>query len=121
MQWNVRCNLHRLTGSLRSVCIDYNGGYIEDKGLDFCARFFKGSDGGTIPERDGAISKIFFFFNKSQCKSKKTNKFLQFEDKGTQGTYCTEGGRSYMGVLKTTGEWLGLDVQLCKKKKKALE
>lgn len=40
------------------MCIDYNGGYIEDRGLDFVL-VFKGSDGGTIPERDGAISKVF--------------------------------------------------------------
>lgn len=60
---------------------------------------FKGSDGGTIPERDGAISKVFLFFffilNKSQCKSKKDKYvYLQFlKIKGTRGTYCTgEGG-----------------------------
>lgn len=54
--------------------------------------------GGTIPENGTVrLVRVFFFLlllNKSQCKSKKTNKFfLQFEEKkGTRGTYCTERG-----------------------------
>lgn len=51
------------------------------------------------PYQNGTV-RLVRFLNKSQCKSKKTNTFLQFEDKGTQGTYCTGG--SYMDVLKTT-------------------
>lgn len=44
-------------------CVQTIMGDIQKIGVGFCARFFKGSDGGTIPERDGAISKVFFFFS----------------------------------------------------------
>lgn len=59
------------------------------------------------PYQNGTV-RLVRFLNKSQCKSKKTNTFLQFEDKGTQGTYCTGGGggvlygctENYCGVIE---------------------
>lgn len=94
------------------MCIDYNGGggYIEDKGLDFVL-VFKGSDGGTIPERDGAISKVFLFFFLKQVTvqvEKRQIRICSFEDKGTRGTYCTGGGGNGRGFLCGCTEIYGL-------------
>lgn len=43
------------------MCIDYNGGYIEDRGLDFVLVFFL-REATAGPYRNGTVRLVRFFF-----------------------------------------------------------
>lgn len=87
------------------MCIDYNGGYIEDRGLDFVLVFLREATAG--PYRNGTVRLVrFFFFSLKQVTvqvEKRQISFCSLKIKALEVPTVQRGGGPVLwDVPKTT-------------------